>query len=112
MLVTLHRTGSTNTLCYFLTALYFNLYIVLKYLLLRCPDIAFDILDVLTSYGTLVHYVPEFHKETKLCMFLKNVDVASKSLELLNLLHYYCFWGLERFIVSYTCFTRSGSFWS
>jgi hypothetical protein len=33
--------------------------------------------------------------ETKLCIFWKNVDVTSKSLELLNLLHDYCFRGLE-----------------
>lgn len=71
MLVRLHRTGLTNTLCYFLTALYFNLYIVLKYLLLRCHDRAFDILDVLTSYATYVHYVPEFHKEPSYACFEK-----------------------------------------
>jgi len=33
--------------------------------------------------------------EIKLCMFLKNVDVASRSIELLNLLHDCCFQGLE-----------------
>ena len=37
----------------------------------------------------------QIFKETKLCIFWKNVDVASKSLELLNLLQDYCFWGLE-----------------
>ena len=33
--------------------------------------------------------------ETKLCIFWKNVDVTSKSLELLNLLNDYWFQGLE-----------------
>jgi len=44
----------------FTSTLYFKLFIVLKYLLLRCPDITFDILGVLTSYMTYIPYVPEF----------------------------------------------------
>jgi len=68
---------------------------------------------VMKYYVSCLSFVAKKIMKTKLCMFWKNVDVASKSLELLNLLHDYWIPGLWSYkVVSKPCRSSPDQNWA